>query len=73
VAERHTRSLVPRQNIIVGGEDESYFANLEMQVSIPAAALELSSSGRRLRQDARKDTVIDLFPGEFSAGFFRTA
>lgn len=31
----------------VGGEDESYFANLEMQVSIPAAAFATSSKKGR--------------------------
>jgi hypothetical protein len=50
VAERHTRSLVPRQNIVVGGEDESYFANLEMQVSIPAAVL-CAVSSKKGRQE----------------------
>jgi hypothetical protein len=43
-----------------GGEDESYFANLDMQVSIPAAALRC-----RLRKDARNKTLSSLmFPGE---------
>jgi hypothetical protein len=47
VAERHTRSLVPRQSIFAGGEDESYFANLEMQVPNPAAAFAASSKKGR--------------------------
>jgi hypothetical protein len=51
--------------LFVDGEDESYFANLEMQVSIPAAVLGLSLSGRRLRKDARNKTLSSLlFPGE---------
>jgi hypothetical protein len=48
-----------------GGEDESYFATLEMQVSIPAAGLWLSLSRRRLRKDARYKTLSSfMFPGE---------
>ncbi|MBZ5489694.1 MAG: hypothetical protein LAO76_02025 [Acidobacteriia bacterium] len=37
----------PGKTFFVGGEDESYFTNLEMQVSIPAAAFAVSSKKGR--------------------------
>lgn len=47
-----------------GGEDESYFATLEMQVSIPAAAFAASSKKGR-----REKTLSSLmFPGKLLYG-----